>query len=244
MFEYWRYNLMIQLCELDINKFDTLQKIIQYLESCDHILIKNGVINHYVNTTIVSINLTEMLGDDFNLDIINPKKYSKLFKSMTRKNIKLYDDSDMSRYIISNNEVKLFLPKKVKSDEDGILKLDKLEPIGSPITIKDNKKSIKTFIGSNEVKLLIHNNQLKGLLVDEVGIYQFPEYENDEFQESDCEMLVSYGFLNIDSSEYLIQLGKDKVGKYWIVTTVTFDSNVNLLSMENVCTKNIDNLLI
>lgn len=236
---------MFQLCELDVNKFDALQKIVQFLENCEHVLIRNGSINHYVNSVIVSVDLTELLGDDFNLDIINPKKYTKLFKSMVRKNIKLYDDSEMNRYIISNNEIKLFLPKLAKTNSDNEnLRIDNLKPVGGAIKIKDNKKSIKTFIGSGEVKLLLHEKQLKGVLVDDVGIYQFPEHEDDNFQESECETLVSYGFLNVDAAEYLVQLGKDSNSKYWLVTTINFESNINLLLMENVCKKDIDNLLI
>jgi hypothetical protein len=183
-----------------------------------------------------------MLGADFNLDIINPRKYLKLFKSMVRKNIKLYDDSEMSRYIISNNEIKLFLPKKAGNINPP--KLQEMKPVGIAINIKDNKKTIKNLIGTSETKLLIHENQLKGLLVEGTGIYQFPEFADDDIDESNCEMLLSYGFLSIDSDEYFIHLGKDNSNNYWIYTLINIDANNQITMLENVTKKNLDNLLI
>lgn len=233
---------MNEICELDSTKFDALQKVISIFENCDFILIRNGNINQTINTNLISANLSNMLGSDFNLDIINPKKYLRLFKLMVRKNIKLYDDTYMNRYIISNNEIKLFLPKKA----GGNIKpqLGNMTPVGEGITIKDNKKAIKNLIGVGEVKLLVHENQLKGILVDGTGIYQFPEYENDTFSEDDCELLVSYGFLSIDADEYTIYLGKDKSNNFWIHTAINIDDKNNIAVLENVTKKNLDNLLI
>lgn len=233
---------MLELCELDSPKFDALQRIITILESCEFILIRQGKIHHSINTNIISADLSNMLGTDFNLDIINPRKYLKLFKTMVRKNIKLYDDSEMSRYIISNNEIKLFLPKKAGNINPP--KLQEMKPVGVAINIKDNKKTIKNLIGTSETKLLIHENQLKGLLVEGTGIYQFPEFADDDIDESNCEMLLSYGFLSIDSDEYFIHLGKDNSNNYWIYTLINIDANNQITMLENVTKKNLDNLLI
>ena len=71
---------MIELCELDTNKFDALQKVISIFENCEYILIRNGNINQTINTNFIVAHLQNMLGSDFNLDIINPKKYLRLFK--------------------------------------------------------------------------------------------------------------------------------------------------------------------
>ena len=233
---------MLEICELDTIKFDSLQKIIGVLENCEYILIRDGKISQSINTNIISADLKDMLGDTFNLDIINPRKYLKLFKLMVRKNIKLYDDSQMGRYIIANNEIKLFLPKK--SGNPPSFTMPPMKPIGDQITIKDNKKTIKNLIGAGEIKLLIHEDQLKGILVEGTGIYQFPEYSDDKFDENDCDLLISYGFLSIDAEEYIIHLGKDGNKKYWIHTGMELDSNNNISMLENVTKKNLDNLLI
>ena len=233
---------MIELCELDTNKFDALQKVISIFENCEYILIRNGNVNQTINTNFIIAHLQNMLGSDFNLDIINPKKYLRLFKLMVRKNIKLYDDTEMNRYIISNNEIKLFLPKKAGSNTK--FQQSNMTPVGEGVTIKDNKKTIKNLIGTSEVKLLVHEDQLKGILVDGTGIYQFPEYANDTFDEDDCEMLVSYGFLSIDADEYTIYLGKDKSNNYWIHTAIKIDDNNDIAVLENLTKKNLDNLLL
>jgi hypothetical protein len=148
----------------------------------------------------------------------------------------------MGRYIIANNEIKLFLPKKAGGGSK--FNLANMSPVGEGITIKDNKKTIKNLIGTSEVKLLVHENQLKGILVDGTGIYQFPEYADDVFNEDDCELLVSYGFLSIDADEYSVYLGKDKSNNYWIHTAIKIDDHNDIAVLENVTKKNLDNLLI
>jgi len=233
---------MQEIYDLDAVKFDALQKVIGIFENCEFILIRGGNINQIVNTNIIIAHLSKMLGTDFNLDIINPRKYLRLFKLMIRKNIKLYDDSAMGRYIIANNEIKLFLPKKAGAGSK--VNLTNMVPVGEGITIKDNKKTIKNLIGTSEVKLLVHENQLKGILVDGTGIYQFPEYADDVFNEDDCELLVSYGFLSIDADEYSVYLGKDKSNNYWIHTAIKIDDHNDIAVLENVTKKNLDNLLI
>ena len=233
---------MIEICDLDSTKFDSLQKIIGVLENCEYLLIRDGKINQSINTNIISADLKNMLGETFNLDIINPRKYLKLFKLMVRKNIKLYDDSEMNRYIIANNEIKLFLPKKSGSNTP--FTMPPMKGVGDKITIKDNKKTIKNLIGIGEIKLLIDEDQLKGILVEGTGIYQFPEYADDQFDENDCELLISYGFLSIDAEEYVIYLGKDNNNNYWIHTGMELDANNHISMLENVTKKNLDNLLI
>jgi hypothetical protein len=232
------------MLNLDTNKFDALQKVFETFETCDFILIRNGKINHLVNTNIISVDLTMIFGNEFNLDVINPKKYIKLFKIMSKKNIKLIDEYDMRRFVILNDDIKLFFPKKHISSDLITDNITSLIPVGNRVHIKDNKKTIKNLIGSNIAKLLIHENQFKGILVEETGIYKFPEYINDDIKEDNCEILNSYGFLGIDSSEYHIQLGKDNRNSYWIYTVINFETNIDVTILENVNKKNLDNMLI
>ena len=235
---------MIEICELDENKFEVLQKVVSILENADYVSIKNGVINNLVNTNIISLDLTNMLGVNFDLDIINPKKYIKLFKSMKKSNIKLFDDVEMKRFVISNGETKLFLAKRHENEFDKELNLDSLKPLGCNITIKNDKKLIKNLIGSNGVNLLLNENKLKGILIEETGIYTFPEYENEEISEDNSELLISYGFLSIDANEYNIQLGIDKKNNYWLYTIIEFENLSILTILENVKPKQMDNILI
>lgn len=226
---------------IDQNKFETLQKILNLLENSDFISIKDSKINNIIGNNIVYCNLTSILGNNFNLDIINPKKYLKLFKSV-KSNFTLIEED--SRYILYSNELKIFLPKKINTSSISFEDIGDLSEVGKLITIKDNKKIIKNLIG-NPTKLLIHNNEFKGILEDNFGIYIFPEYNdnNEEINEENSKILMSYGFLNIDSNEYILKLGIDSSNKYWLLTQIKFDNIINLFTLENVNPKT-ENILI
>lgn len=234
---------MLEICDLDANKFDALQKIISLLENASSISIRDGVINNLVETNIIVADLTSIFGPNFNIDIVNPKKYLKLFKTISKAKVKLYDDPSMNRYIITSSNIKLFLPKKQNAPLFDQSEFSDFQQLGKTITIKDNKRLIKSFI-SSEIKLLLKDNEFRGILNDELGIYQFSEYETPEsLNEDDCEVLVSYGFLTIDSDKYEISLGK-KNNEYWLFTTIDFDNISKMFILENVNKKNINNILI
>lgn len=234
---------MLEICDLDSNKFDALQKLMTLLENTSCISIRNSTINNLVETNVIVSHLTDIFGENFNIDIVNPKKYLKLFKIMPKSNIKLFDDPSMNRYVFISGNVQLFLPKKQNSPVFDTDEFNDFEQLGKTINIKDNKKIVKSFI-SNEIKLLLKNNEFQGILNDDLGIYQFPEYENNEkLNEEDCEVLVSYGFLNIDAEKYEVSLGK-KDGEFWLFTTIDFDNISKVYILENVNKKNLDNILI
>jgi hypothetical protein len=235
---------MLEVCELDANKFDALQKVITLLEDAPVISIRDGVINNLIETNIIIADLTAIFGNNFNIDIVNPKKYLKLFKTISKSKVKLYDDPSMGRYVITNNNVKLFLPKKQNTPIFDQSEFSDFQQLGESITIKDNKKTVKSFV-TNDIKLLIHNNEFIGILNDELGIYKFPEYSttDSDINEDDCEILVSYGFLSIDSEIYDVKLGT-KDNNFWLFTTIDFDNISKIYILENVNKKNIDNVLI
>lgn len=232
---------MLKLCDLDSTKLDKLSKLVTIMENCEYIAIRNGKINHMTNTAIISGDLNTIFGDTFDIDIINPKKISKLLKLMVRKNVTVYDDGEMHRFILSNNEMKLFLPKKQSIPETPKIKISSSN---APITIKDNKKTIRNFIGTTEVKLLIHEGKLKGLLVDDVGMYTFPEYSDENVEENSCDIYVVYNFLPFESEEYTINVIKDTKNKMWLYTKIAFEENVSIFTLENINKKTIENLLI
>lgn len=235
---------MLEICQLDSNKFDALLKVITLMENAPVISIRDGVINNLIETNIIIADLTAIFGNTFNLDIVNPKKYLKIFKTMPKTKIQLYDDSNMNRYVIISGNTKLFLPKKQHSPLFDQSEFNDFNQLGEDISIKDNKKQIKPFL-TNEIKLLIYENKFVGILNDELGMYKFQEYSSYEMDinEDDCEVLVSYGFLSIDAESYDIKLGK-KGDHFWLFTTIDFDNLSKVYILENVNKKNIDNVLI
>lgn len=235
---------MFEICQLDNTKFEAFQKIINTLNTCDFFSIRNGKINHFINHIIIDTDLSSILGNDFAIDIVDPKKYTRLLKTFPKNNIKLLDDHDMQRFVLTSDNAKLFFPKKagVKSIEDPNIKLT---PVGVPIEITDNtKKEIKNIIGTGEVSLLIHDNTFKGLLSPETSVYIFDDYTSEDLSEDDCEIVVSYGFMLLDSDKYIITIGKDKKGEYWMHTTIDFIDDIKFYLMENLVKKSINNILI
>jgi hypothetical protein len=235
---------MFEICQLDNTKFEAFQKIINTLSTCDFFSIRNGKINHFINHIVIDTDLSSILGNDFSIDIIEPKKYTKLLKTFPKNNIKLFDDTGMQRFVLSSNNAKLFFPKKagIKTIEDIGLNLT---PVGKPIEITDNtKKEIKNIIGTGEVSLLIHDNYFKGLLSPETSIYIFDDYTSEDLSEDDCEIVISYGFMLLDSDKYKITIGKDRKNEYWMYTEIDFIDDIKFYLTENLVKKSINNILI
>lgn len=238
-------NAITKICDLDDVKFEVLQKIIKILSDCEYFCIRNGKIEHFINHIIVSTDLSSILGDDFNIDIVNPKKYAKLLKPSNKsKNFELLEDN--FRYILTSGNVKVFLPKKANLQLASIGDI-KLSAIGSTIEISDNKQQIKNIIGTGEVTLIINDNKFKGLLSPD-GQYTFEDYLDDEFSEEDSDLLIAYGFMIIDANSYKFQVGKRKQSditksdEYWLFTSIKIIDDIEFNMLENLVKKNLTNI--
>jgi hypothetical protein len=112
-------NLII--CQITPAKFDSFLKVLNVLvtdkASNDSLIIKESMITQNVSGAIVSSNIEDIFeGKKIDLQIINPKKYLKLFKTFRNNNdIFIMDDAENSRFIISNGEIRLFLPKQIEN---------------------------------------------------------------------------------------------------------------------------------
>ena len=84
-----------KICELSPAHFDQFVKILSLLEGNEIIIIENSHITQEINkgTAILSTDISQLIGPDINLHILNPVKYLRLFKMMKgNNNIEIIDD--------------------------------------------------------------------------------------------------------------------------------------------------------
>lgn len=214
-------------------KFEAFQKVLTVLtDTNDPIFIRNSVITKLMsNSSIVSVNLQPVFeSQDFNLHLNNPSKQVKLFKSLKGDNdIKIIHDAENSRYIVTNDEVKIFLPEFDESLDISVA----LPDLNNNISWIDQlhvDKSTRDIIlnltkGSEYIELLMQDNKVKALYVPDVGTMLFSQYVNDgnakKLDESNAEKILrSTAFLCVPSEEYNVYVGQfnDNENKFLYTT--------------------------
>lgn len=244
---------LIKLCELEPAKFDALTKLLSLLQESNSINIDKGTIIQSINkgTTILYTSISKFIGQEINLTILNPKKYIKLFKSVKgNNNVIIYDDTEHQRYLITNGDVKLFLPKQL---EELTLTMNDLPDfssaaiMGVPIKIDSNyKNNIKSLIGSEDhIDLLFEAEQLKAIYIPETAVYTFAGFVGKtSIDENTADlMLRSYAFTIVDGEEYTFNIGKLNGEDFWMVTQVN-TGLVDVMLFEKIQSVTNDNLLI
>lgn len=222
------------LCQISPAKFDSLLKVLNVLisdkSSNESIVIKQSSITQSVNGAIISCNVLDIFDDKkIDLQIINPKKYLKLFKMFKNNNdIFILDDSDNARFIVTNGEIKLFLPKQIESLVEEI-KLPDLGNFAGVCATKVDKTTRNIITGlasdANYIDFLVQDNSLKGIHIPDTAIYLFNEFINDpksaKLDETNADLaLRSVIYFSIPAEDYDINIGVDNSdGSYLLVTT-------------------------
>lgn len=239
------------LCSIDSKKFQSLLKILSMLEkkSNDNIDIVNSQIMYTIGDCVVLIDLRNILYYDnnfINLNIINPKKYIKLLKQLSKDvNIFLFNDINNKQFIITDGQIKILLPKSIKNNDNAnfdikSLNLDNYNNICSKDIDKDQKNKIKSISMDSDnkgiIELLIHENKLKGINIQETAVYIFPEYINDpnssSLNEKNVDLILKLSnFLIIDSDKYKVDI-LNQTNKYIIVTSCNIDNYIDVKVIE------------
>lgn len=216
------------LCQISPAKFDSLLKVLSVLisdkSSNDSLVIKDSNITQSSSGAIISSNIEEIFeGKKINLQIINPKKYLKLFKTFRNNNdIFILDDVENSRFIINNGEIKLFLPKQIENLVEAI-QLPDLSNCTGICSIKVDKATRNIIVGlaneSEYIDYLIQDDLLKAIHVPDTAIYLFNDYINDskatKLDETNADLaLRCSAFFTIPAEEYEIAIGKQPDGTY------------------------------
>ncbi len=226
-------------------KFDSFVKVLSLFDKSSEVIkiTQSNIVQQLQSSTaIISADITKLFDDkEIDLDIVQPKKYVKLFKQFrNNENISIIDDSENRRYIYTNGELKLFLPKQASTDdgEQDTLMPD-FEDCEGLYTIKIDKESSKQLLGlssdNNFIEYLIQDDKLKGVHVPETAIYLFADYLKDKkaakLDETNADLILRSGaFLNVPAEDYEIQIGKLKNGNFFSVTACnTGMLNINII---------------
>ena len=219
-------NLII--CQISPAKFDSLLKVLNVLvsekTSNDSLIIKESNITQNLSGAIISSNVAEIFeGKKIDLQIINPKKYLKLFKTFRNNNdIFILNDVENSRFIITNGEIKLFLPKQIESLVEAV-KLPDLSNCEGMCSIKVDKATRNIIMGlasdAAYVDYLIQDDLLKAIHVPDTAIYLFSDYISDlkatKLDETNADLaLRSVAYFSIPAEDYEISIGKQPDGSY------------------------------
>ncbi len=216
------------ICQISPAKFDSLLKVLNVLvpekSSNEALVIKDSNITQNLSGAIVNANVEDIFdGKKIDLQIINPKKYLKLFKNFRSNNdIFILDDPDNSRFIITSGEIRLFLPKQIENLVESI-SLPDLSNCTEVCSIKVDKATRNIITGlANEadyIDYLIQDNLLKAIHIPDTAIYLFSNYIGDpnasKLDETNADLaLRSIAYFPIPAEDYEIVIGKQPDGSY------------------------------
>jgi len=241
------------ICKISPGKFDAFVKILSILNEKNVIIINNSNICQSINngSAIVTANLSNLIDSSntaISLHILNPKKYLKYFKNIKGEaDIHFINDTKNERYIVSNGDMSIYLPKQIEALEGDATPpdLSMAEPIGQTIEIDKEVRSIITTMASDSanIDLLIHENQLKGIYIPETAVYSFKDYIKDQVDDTNAQLkLRAYSFLQVPGDTYKVSIGK--VGDmFWSLTFVN-TGLVTISVLENLQPVSDENLII
>ncbi|MFW6219588.1 MAG: hypothetical protein ACOC33_01965 [bacterium] len=207
------------LAEISPAKFDSLVKILSLLDkSQDAIIIQNSSIIQQYKRGILHADIKEIFDEkEVNLQILNPKKNIKLLKQFkNNNNIYIIDDDENSRYVLTNGEIKLFLPKQ-SSDSLKSVQMPDYSGSSAVCNATLDKDSSRTVDGlaadSNYIEYLIQDDNLKAIHVPDTAIYVLNDYIQDpqasKLDETNADLtLRTEVYLPVVADEYKIQIGK------------------------------------
>jgi len=216
------------ICQISPAKFDSLLKVLNVLvsdkSSNDSLIIKESNITQNTSGAIISSNIEEIFeGKKIDLHIINPKKYLRLFKNFRNNNdVFILDDPENSRFIITNGEIKLFLPKQIENLVESV-KLPDLTNCVGICSIKIDKSTRNIIVGlaseANYIDYLIQDDLLKAIHIPDTAIYLFNDYIGDsksaKLDETNADLaLRSITCFQIPAEDYEIAIGKQPDGSY------------------------------
>ena len=211
--------------------YDNMVKILQILNkenNDESITIKQSQIKQGQTDCVIEANIQEVLknknGEFVDLDIINPKKYIKLLEQFkSQDDIFIIQDNENSRYIVTNGEVRLFLPKQddtnVQQDAQ-TFDMSGCETICQFEVDKDIRKIVKNLAKDQDyIDYLFQGGVVKAIHIPDTAIYTFPEYKGDPaaqaLDETNTELaLRSSNFLPVDADIYTVYIIKLTNGKY------------------------------
>ena len=246
------------ITEISPANFDNMTKILAVLskENDDTIMIRNSIITQNSIDNIIQANMSQILknkkGENISLDIINPKKYVSLFTQFSgNNNIFIVSDDENSRFIVTNGEIKLFLPKQdsiIEQNNETFQISDKKEDIANFKIEKNERKIIKNLSkGSDYIEYLIKDGKVKGIHIPDIAIYIFPEYKKEpgiqNLNENNSDLSLRLNnFLPIEAEQYNTYIVKDN-DKYLSITNCIVGGKIKINAIEIIDESEQGNLI-
>lgn len=212
------------LAELKPGDYDNLVKVLQILnkeKDDDVISIKQSTVTKGNSDCVIQADMTPVLKDNngkpVDLDIVNPKRYIRLLEQFrSQDSIFIIDDDGNSRFVLTNGEVKLFLPKSENILDQDVESFDIEDSVGvcEKKIDKDTRRIIKNLAKDQDyIDYLIQDDQLKAIYIPDTAVYTFSEFKTDEraqnLNETNADLILrSSNFLPVESEEYQLYLLK------------------------------------
>lgn len=155
-------------------------------DSDDAVIIKDSKITHmYRESTIIEADLTSIFKDDqkLNLHISSPKKWCKLFKIFKNKVIYILDDDQNSRFIVTDNQTKLFLPKQQVAVMSECMwpDLEGTKTIQKMVITRDTRDRILELgRGMQYIEYLVSGDKIKAINIPDTAVFILPEFLHDK----------------------------------------------------------------
>lgn len=229
--------------------FDNMIKILTLLKkekTVDAITIKDSKILQGTSNYIIEADMTKILqhdGNTISFDILDPKTYVDLFKEFRSSNdIFILDDPENKRYLLTNGEIRLQLPKKITDGENSDtsiknIDISQLTPFCKRKIDKEERGMIKNLSkNTSYIEYLIQDNLLKAMNIPDFAVYTFTDYINDKnakkLDETNSDLtLRTASFLPIDAESYDVEIFK-KDDKYVSITRCKIGGQIDVTISE------------
>jgi len=238
------------IAELSPGNYDNLTKVLNILNKdsgSDTISIKESTVTQSNSDSIIQADMTSILknkeGKSVDLDVINPKRYLKFLEQFrSNNNIFIINDQENSRFVLTNGEVKLFLPKNDNVLDQEVETFD----VSNGVSIcqrkidKDMRKIIKNLSKDQDyIDFLIQDNELKAIHIPDTAIYTFPDYKTDEkaqnLDETNADLaLRCSNFLPVEADNYELYIVKMDEEKYISITDCKLGGKIQVRVSESL----------
>lgn len=220
-------------------KWDGLIDILTFLtkDSDDPIIIKDSIILYaYKGGSIIKVDLNDIFdGEKINLHISNPKRWTRLFKTLRDSNIYIIDDDN--KFIVTNEQIKLFLPKQLSSIVQNLDFPDfaECDNICDSVLQKEDRDKVLT-LGKeySYVEFLIKDKKLMCINIPNTAVYILPEYiknvdaKNLNTTNSDLTLRTQV-FLPYPSDTFKLMIGHNLISDSYFSYTIC---KSNLITIE------------
>lgn len=224
--------------------FDNMMKVLSVISKenpTDNIIIRDSKVCQNTANCIIEADMTKALGQPMNLDIINSNRYVKLFSQFRNdNNIFIVDDEQNKRFMVTNGEIRLFLPKQEQQTTQTASSVDitNSQKVCSKVIDKETRKIIKALAKDQEyVEFLIQENQLKAMHIPNTAVFVFSDYLADtnanKLDETNAELVLrSNSFLPVEADGYDVSILKLADGTYASITDCKIGGQIDVKVME------------